>query len=366
MTTLVDIPSCTALHVPTPTSAPLPLAKGDLTLVLMPANPPSHPSATLTLSVGGSSFPLLPNSPVQKVKAKEEHASYQFTPVPADGGMAVGTVRIQMKDSTNQGEWEATESLCAKFEEALKSHHVWDEKILYVNDEFDTAGTPVKGWGETVAATLLGGATALADRITHFTEAHIPGKTTEPKQVPPETAAQVAALRNQSAVLSDRADQAAVQIGSKVHEGGQALGSQLPDSLAKPAEPVAEWEKGDIRKTAESGWEQVTIAAKGAADAAARVGSAVSENAHRAIENKYGKQVDQVAQGEQSQIGSSLPGVEDNGVWRGGRTPSLTDAPDVGDTGANLASTAGAAVKGTSVVVQGSNAATGAAAAKST
>lgn len=195
---------------------------------------------------------------------------------------------------------------------------------------------------------------------------HIPGKTTEPKQVPPETAAQVAALRNQSAVLSDRADQAAVQIGSKVHEGGQALGSQLPDSLAKPAEPVAEWEKGDIRKTAESGWEQVTIAAKGAADAAARVGSAVSENAHRAIENKYGKQVDQVAQGEQSQIGSSLPGVEDNGVWRGGRTPSLTDAPDVGDTGANLASTAGAAVKGTSVVVQGSNAATGAAAAKST
>jgi hypothetical protein len=98
MTTLVDIPSCTALHVPTPTSAPLPLAKGDLTLVLMPANPPSHPSATLTLSVGGSSFPLLPNSPVQKVKAKEEHASYQFTPVPADGGMAVGTVRIQMKD----------------------------------------------------------------------------------------------------------------------------------------------------------------------------------------------------------------------------------------------------------------------------
>lgn len=48
---------------------------------------------------------------------------------------------------------------------------MWDEKILYVNDEFDTAGTPVKGWGETVAATLLGGATALADRITHFTEA---------------------------------------------------------------------------------------------------------------------------------------------------------------------------------------------------
>jgi hypothetical protein len=112
----------------------------------------------------------------------------------------------------------------------------------------------------------------------------------------------------------------------------------------------------------------VTIAANGAADAAVRVGSAVSENAHRAIENKYGKQVDQVAQGERSRFNSSPPGVEDNGVWQGGTTPSLTltDTPDVGHTGANLTSTAGAAVKGTSVVVQGSNAATGAAAAKST
>jgi hypothetical protein len=98
MTTLVEIPSCTALHVPTPTSSPLPLATGELTLVLIPANPPAHPSPTLTLSVGSAAFPLLPNSPVQKVKAKEEHASYQFTPVPADGGMAVGTVRIQMRD----------------------------------------------------------------------------------------------------------------------------------------------------------------------------------------------------------------------------------------------------------------------------
>jgi hypothetical protein len=136
---------------------------------------------------------------------------------------------------------------------------------------------------------------------------HIPGKTTEPKQVPPETAAKAAALRDQSAVLSDRADQAAAQIGANVHEGGQALSSHLPDSLAKPAEPVAEWEKGDIRKTAESGWEQVTIAAKGAADAAVRVGSAVSENAHRAIENKYGKQVDQVAQGERGSVPLASP-----------------------------------------------------------
>jgi hypothetical protein len=47
---------------------------------------------------------------------------------------------------------------------------VWDEKTLFVNDEFEASGEPVKGWGETVAGTLLGGAAALAGKIAHFTE----------------------------------------------------------------------------------------------------------------------------------------------------------------------------------------------------
>jgi len=98
MTTLVDIPSCTALHIPTPTSQPLPLSSGDLTLTLIPANPPTHPSQTVTLTIGASSFPLLPNSPVQKIQSAKEHASYIFTPVPADGGAGIGRVKIVMKD----------------------------------------------------------------------------------------------------------------------------------------------------------------------------------------------------------------------------------------------------------------------------
>lgn len=98
MSTILTIPGCTALHNPTPGSQPLPLATGDLTLTVIPANPPTHPSETLTLSVGSAAFPLLPNHPVQRVKAKQEHPSYQFTPIPADGGMTVGTVRITMKD----------------------------------------------------------------------------------------------------------------------------------------------------------------------------------------------------------------------------------------------------------------------------
>ena len=98
MTTLVDIPSCSALHIPITGATPLPLSTADLTLTLIPGNPPTHPSQTLTLNIGSSSFPLLPNSPIQKVQSKQEHASYVFSPIPADGGAAIGQVKIVMKD----------------------------------------------------------------------------------------------------------------------------------------------------------------------------------------------------------------------------------------------------------------------------
>ncbi len=98
MTTLIDIPSCIALHIPTPQSEPLPLSSGDLSLTLIPANPPLHPSPTVTLTIGASSFPLLPNSPVQKIQTAKEHSSYVFTPVPADGGAGIGRVKIVMKN----------------------------------------------------------------------------------------------------------------------------------------------------------------------------------------------------------------------------------------------------------------------------
>jgi hypothetical protein len=98
MTSLIDIPSTTALHIPTPVSAPLPLSSGTLSLTLIPANPPAHPSETITLTIGTASFPLLPISPIQKIQSKDEHASYIFTPVPADGGAGIGRVKIAMKD----------------------------------------------------------------------------------------------------------------------------------------------------------------------------------------------------------------------------------------------------------------------------
>jgi hypothetical protein len=75
--------------------------------------------------------------------------------------------------STSQGEWEATEALCRKFEEDLKSHGVWDEKILFVNDEYETGGLDTsgpKGWGESIAGAALGAAQALAGRLQGYTD----------------------------------------------------------------------------------------------------------------------------------------------------------------------------------------------------
>jgi hypothetical protein len=97
MTTLVEIPSVKVLHIPSPGSEPLPLSDGTLSLSLIPANPPTHPSQTVAITVGSSSFPVLPNTPVSKVASQGEHPSYVFNPAPADGGSGIGRVKITFK-----------------------------------------------------------------------------------------------------------------------------------------------------------------------------------------------------------------------------------------------------------------------------
>jgi len=94
MTTLAEIQNVKAYHLPVPGAEPVVLSTGTLYLSVIPANPPSHPSQTLALSVGASSFPVLPNTPIQKIEAKEEHPRYAFSPLPADGGAAIGRVKI--------------------------------------------------------------------------------------------------------------------------------------------------------------------------------------------------------------------------------------------------------------------------------
>lgn len=72
--------------------------------------------------------------------------------------------------STSQTEWDATEAVCKQFEDILKKYNLWDEKVHFVNDEYDTAGEPVKGWGETVAEAVTNGASFVAGKITSFAE----------------------------------------------------------------------------------------------------------------------------------------------------------------------------------------------------
>lgn len=99
MSSLVNIPGAIALHLPAKGAEPVPLANGDLNLTLLPAEPPKRPAETVTLSVGSSTFILAKNSPVQRIRSKNEHPSFVFTPAPPEGGQSIGQVRIDMSDS---------------------------------------------------------------------------------------------------------------------------------------------------------------------------------------------------------------------------------------------------------------------------
>ncbi|EIW67803.1 hypothetical protein TREMEDRAFT_69409 [Tremella mesenterica DSM 1558] len=329
MTTLAEIPSCKALHLPTPDATTLPLSMGELTLVLLPASPPARPSPTLTLTIGWSSWAILPITPVRKVQSQDEHPTYLFSPVPADGGSSVGQVKIVMKDSSSQREWEATQLLCTKLEDALKSQGVWDERILFVNDT-DEDGQ--KGWGESLAGAVLSAGQAIAERLTTYTDKHV--DETNPEHPPPPSQKVTDAagtMKSATATVAEYASAGAEAVGSFIHEGGKKLGALLPDQLAKPAPPVSEQEKSGARKIAEEEWEQITVAAEGIAGATTTVGEAMSQNAHKAVEHNFGEEADKVAK-------------------------------DIGQAGANIGDAGLSAVKTTSIVMQGSNAASGAAA----
>lgn len=331
MTTLVTIPNAKALHIPTPGATPLPLATGDLNVLLIPANPPTHPSDTITISIGASAFPLIPSTPVQKVKAKAEHPSYTFSPAAPVGSEPIGSVLLEFGHSTSQEQWDALEFLCKRLESVLRTHNLWEEKIKFVNDEYDTAGEPVKGWGDSLAGAVTAGASFIAAKVQGLADNHIgTAKPINPTLLPSaETAGRASGIRNATAHLAANAEQTAVTIGNKVHEAGRELGQKLPEEL-RPAPKSAttttsQAEKGELQKLAEEGWEQSKIAAQGIAAAAITVGKSLSDNTHRAVEHNFGKESDRVAQ-------------------------------DIGQTGANLASTAGSAFTGTSVVIQGANA----------
>lgn len=208
--------------------------------------------------------------------------------------------------STSQGEWEATEALCHSFEALLKEHKTWDEKTLFVNDEWEQTPQTTKGWGEIIAGGVINAGNALATRLSAYTDKHVQSTNpTHPKPPSDEVVSAAARANAHTAGLSETAEAAAKQWGNALHEQGKKLGAQLPDSIVKPASaaPTSDADKGELRKVAEEGWNQLTIAAKGLASAAGTVAGSVSGSAHKAVEHNFGKQADKVAQGELDKSG---------------------------------------------------------------
>lgn len=52
-------------------------------------------------------------------------------------------------------------------------HNVWDERTLFVDDEWETGGEPKAGWGESFAQTIIGAGHALASRIHEYTDRYV-------------------------------------------------------------------------------------------------------------------------------------------------------------------------------------------------
>lgn len=105
-------------------------------------------------------------------------------------------------------------------------------------------------------------------------------------------------MKSSTTTLANSAESGATTVGAYIHQAGKAIGTQLPDSIAKAADEPNEGEKSESRKMAEDGWQQVTVAAQGVVKAGMTVGGALSESAHKAVEHNFGKEADKVAQGE--------------------------------------------------------------------
>ena len=120
---------------------------------------------------------------------------------------------------------------------------------------------------------------------------------THPAPPSEQVAANAKQLNTTTGSISESADTGAKKVGQFVHDKAHDYAHYLPESVQKLGDPVAEQDKGDFRKLAETSWTQATFAAKGLASAATTIAGAVSQNAHRAVEHNFGKEADDVAKG---------------------------------------------------------------------
>lgn len=306
MTTLITIPSVTAYHIPAPGVSPVNLASGDLTLLLIPAQPPNHLQPSLTLSIGNSaSFPLSERTPLHAVDTNREHASYVFTPLlpaspnsgkkPHDGSTTqttYGKVKLVMKECKSVSEHEACESSEAKFVEVLKEHKVWKDMSFYdEEDEADEASAAsandLASIGATLAHQLSSYGSYLAERLNKLTDRHVASQ--EPGNVKPseQTKDIASAFSTGTATLASYTHAAAESLSHAVQEGAKVVGGYVRETVeslegSSVTEGATNAENGpnqtgpfraEIKETAQhakevgvEAWDEVSLAVGGAAE----------------------------------------------------------------------------------------------------
>jgi len=260
MSTLITIQSVTAYHLPNKNSVPIPLAAGDLSLtVTEPAHPPG---STLTLTVGHVSFPLSDKTPVAATDTTSQHSAYIFTPsVPptepgAEGTTTVGQVKIVLKPSASQAQFDETEALARHFEQILRDHKAWHEWDYYEGDDTQLV------IGAKIGAALSSIGHNLASRFSALTGGHAGGNA-EHSQPAAESegnkSALATTLQSSTATLAQYTHVAAEKITGAVQEGAKYVENTYKEYTKEderstgPALPTTAGPTGSVQQTAGTG-----------------------------------------------------------------------------------------------------------------
>jgi len=150
----------------------------------------------------------------------------------------------------NADEWEATEQAYNALQAELKSYGLWEDKILFVDDDYETGTidtSPKLGWGEAITSNLSWAASKLFGR--------------KPEEPGLPTSVQAPAPGVHST------------LGPAPHPKPAAEFNKSSDSSQPQAVPSGPGEQKEFRGLASHSWTQASIAAQGIGAAAMAVGN---------------------------------------------------------------------------------------------
>jgi hypothetical protein len=275
MSILITIQSVTAYHLPNKNSVPIPLAAGDLTLTVTEPNPPASTQQTLTLTVGNVSFPISDKTPVSATDTTSQHSAYIFTPAvpptePGAEAAGMGLVKIVLKPSANQVQFDETEALARHFEQILKEHKAWHEWDYYDDDDTHLAITA------KIGSTLSSIGHNLASRFSALTGSQA-GGTADPNHPAASSDGNkslATTLQSSTATLAQYTHVAAEKITGAVQEGAKFVEDTYKEYTKEderstgPRSPptTAAAPSGDaVPQKPREAWEDVNIGASGVA-----------------------------------------------------------------------------------------------------